>query len=119
MSTETYLPSAARTTTTNGADISVPIGAKSVQFEIEATALAATPSVVPTIQGKLLSGAYATLLAGAAIVAAGSVYLHVGPGLPVVANLSANAVLPDTIRLIMTAGDADSLTYSVRYKFSG
>lgn len=115
--TETYLPSAARTALVTGADIQVPLGATAVVFEIESTVDPAAASITPTIQGKALSGAYYTLLVGAAIAAVGVVRLMVGPRATAAANLAANAILPDVIRLNIAVADTDSFTYSVRYKF--
>ena len=107
------LASAARTATVNGAD-QTNLSARGVVVTIDATASAATPSVVFTIQGKdQLSGTYRTILASAAVTGVSTTVLKVYPGLTAAANAAANDVLPPVWRVIATAGDADSLTYSV------
>lgn len=85
-----------------------------VQVVISATASAATPSVVPTIDGyDPLSDTWYNILTGAAITGVSAVVLRVHPDLAAVANLTANDFLPRTWRVVMTHGDADSITYSV------
>jgi hypothetical protein len=81
---------------------------------IDVTAIASTPSVVCTIDGQSpTSGKYYTMLTAAAVTATGTTVLKVGPGMPVTANVSANDVLPDTIRITMTHGNGNSITYTV------
>lgn len=107
--------SAARTTDPTPAD-QTNANARGLHVIIDVTAITATPSVVFTIQGKdPASGKYYTLLASAAITAAGTTVLRVYPGLTVAANLTANDVLPRTWRVVAVHGDADSITYSVGY----
>lgn len=108
--------SAARTATPTA--VTVPVGRhKSVHLVIDVTAAASTPSVVCTVDAyDPVSGKYYNLLTSAALTESGAPYtrvLKIGPGLPVTANLSANDVLPSTLRVTMTHGDADSITYSV------
>jgi hypothetical protein len=107
----TLLASAARTATTNSGDVETRAG-RGVHVVIDATAAAATPSVVFTIQGKdATSGAYYTILAS--VTGVSTTVLRVFPGSTAAANLAANDCLPATWRVLATAGDADSLTYSV------
>lgn len=118
MSEKVLLASAARTATVNGDDQS-DANAEGVHVIINVTALAATPSVVPKIQGKGPLGNYYDLLVGTAItdVTVGTppatIVLKLGPGIAPVANAAAADYLPDTWRVVMTHGDADSITYSV------
>lgn len=87
---------------------------RGVRVHINATASAATPSVVFTIQGKdAINGEYYDLLASAAVTGAGDTYLLVYPGATTAANLVANLALPPTWRVKAVAADADSLTYEV------
>lgn len=74
-----------------------------------------TPSVVVTVQGKdETSGKYYTLLASAALTAAGTTVLTVYPGVAAVANSSANLPLPRVWRVIYTvAGTAPAVTATV------
>lgn len=85
-----------------------------VQVVIDVTAVAATPSVVPTIDGfDPLSETWYNLLTGAAITATGTTVLRIHPELTAAANLTAQDFLPERYRIVMTHGDADSITYSV------
>lgn len=107
------LASEARTATNNSDDLTNSLH-KGCHVIIDVTAISATPSVVPTIQGKdSVSGKYYTLLVGAAITATGTTVLKVYPGLVVAANLAANDIVPSKFRILMTHADADSITYSV------
>jgi hypothetical protein len=109
----TLLSSAARTATTNSGDL-LNEQHRGVHVVIDVTAAAATPSVVFTIQGKCpLSGQYYTILASAAVTGTGTTVLRVFPGATGAANTIANDQIPKHWRLLATAGDADSLTYSV------
>lgn len=106
--------SAARTATPDTEEWEIPAGARYMHVVIDATASAATPSVVFTVSGvDRVSGKVYTLLASAAITGAGTTVLRIGPGLTAAANLVANDALPPVIRFTATHGDADSLTYSV------
>lgn len=108
----TLLASTARTATVDGADQDNPEG-RGLHVVIDTTAIAATPSVVPHIQGKdPLSGKYYDLLVGAAITGVSTVVLKVYPGITVAANLSASDILPKTWRVRMVHADTDSITYS-------
>lgn len=107
------LASAARTATTDSGDVG-NVGGCGVIVVIDVTAVSATPSVVFKIQGKdKVSGKYYDLLESAAVTAVGTTVLMVHPALTVAANTKASALLPDIWRLLATAGDADSITYSV------
>jgi predicted polyphosphate/ATP-dependent NAD kinase len=107
------LASEARTATTNTGDITNEAH-RGVHVVIDATAAAATPSVVFTIQGKdELSGQYYTILASAAVTAISTAVMRVFPGATAAANTVANDCLPRTWRVLATAADADSITYSI------
>lgn len=113
---QTVYASAARTATPTA--VTVQVGRYNyLHLACDVTAVTATPSVVVTIDGlDPVSGKYYNLLTSAALTDSGSPYtrmLKIGPGLPVTTNVSANDVLPDTIRITMTHGDSDSITYSV------
>jgi hypothetical protein len=112
----TVYASAARTATPAAATVAVG-RYNFLRLVIDVTAIAATPSVVCTIDAySPLSGKYHNLLTSAALTESGVPYVRVltiGPGLPVTANVAANTVLPDQLRVTMTHGDADSITYSV------
>lgn len=109
--------SAARTATPDTVELEVG-GHRGMHLVIDATAAAATPSVVFTIQGvDRTSAKVYTILASAAITGTGTTVLRVGPGLTAAANTVANDVLPPIIRILATHADADSLTYSVGAAF--
>jgi len=107
------LGSTARIATNNSGDLTNS-GHAGCHVIIDVTAISATPSVVPTVQGKdSVSGKYYTLLVGAAITATGTTVLRVHPNLTPAANLTVNDILPSKFRILMTHADADSITYSV------
>ena len=108
----TLLASAARTATVATGDQGNN-DYRGVHVIINVTAIASSPSVVATIQGKdELSGAYYTILASAAIEATGTTVLRVFPGATNASNLVANDVLPSTWRVNFVHADTDSITYS-------
>lgn len=75
---------------------------------------AGTGSVTLTIQGKdPASGKYYTLLAGVAVVANGTAVYTVYPGITAAANVSASDVLPKVWRILVTANNANPVTYTV------
>ena len=83
-------------------------------FIFDVTAVSATPSVVPTIEGKdQLSGSFYTVATGAAITATGTTTLQIGKDLEIVASEAASDFLPKEYRVTMTHADGDSITYTV------
>ena len=109
----TVIASAAYTASQNSADLENPY-ARGAVIVIDATASAATPSVVFTVKGKsALGNDYYTILTSAAITGTGTTILRIYPGLTAAANVAVNDVLPRAWRIEAVAGDADSLTYSV------
>lgn len=103
----------ARTASADGADIENLYGLKFGHFVIVVTAIAASPSVVFTVQGKDPAGNYYSILVSPEITGIGTTVLRVGPGLSASANAVANDIVPPVFRVIATAADADSMTYSV------
>lgn len=107
------LASEARTATVASDTFANP-GWRGLILVIDATASAATPSVVFTIQGySPLGDDHFTILASAAITGTGTTVLRVYPGLTAAANTVANDVLPHLWRVNAVHADADSITYSV------
>lgn len=81
---------------------------------IDVTAIGVAPSVVPTIDGiDAATGKAFPILTGIALTAIGTRVLKVGPGITVAANLSVADIVPERIRITMTHGNADSITYAV------
>ncbi len=108
--------SAARTATPTA--VTVQTGRyKFVDIVVDVTAATSTPSVVCTIDGlDPVSGKYYNLLTSAAFTESGVPFtrvLRVGPGLVAASNLTIGYALPGVIRVTMTHGDSDSITYSV------
>lgn len=81
---------------------------------IDVTAIAATPSVVFSLQTAGGPEAMVELIASAAVVATGTTRIIVHPSVPTeVANLTDQGPLETKWRLVATHADADSITYSV------
>lgn len=87
---------------------------RGVDVIIDVTAVPTVDTVTFTVEGEdPASGKWYPLLASAALVAAGTVVLHIYPGATVTANLSANANLPRAWRVTATHSAATNFTYSV------
>lgn len=107
------LSSAARTATVNSSDFNNN-EYRGAQIVIDVTAVAATPSVVFSVEGyDDISGQYYSILDSAAITGTGTTVLTVYPGATASANVSTGNVIPATWRITATHADADSITYSV------
>jgi hypothetical protein len=108
------IPSAAYTAT-QSVELGLE-GAVGLKVVIVATAKTSSPSVVPTIEAyDPASATWVTVLTGAAITTAAptTVTLNVNPQMVAVTNITANAMVSPRMRVTMTAGNTDSLTYSV------
>jgi hypothetical protein len=109
----TVFESKARTATTSSRDIKNFDGTGAVVV-IDCTADPASASVTFTIEGKdPASAKYYTILTSAAITGTGTTVLRVHPDLTAAANTVAKDMLPAVWRVTATAGNGDSLTYSV------
>src|SRR6516164_7464803 len=103
----TFLASAAQTVTQTQADQSNSVS-RGVLVVLDMTVVG-TGSVTLEIDGKdPTSGKYYALLTGAAVVTNVTNVYSLFPGAPVTANVSANAMLPHTWRLKVTANNANS-----------
>ena len=110
---QVLMASAARTATST---VSFVSGSMGCLLFINATAAAATPSVVFTLQGvDPASDATYTILASAAITGVGQTILRVHPELTGASNTIAKDMLPHAMKLVATHADADSITYSVGF----
>lgn len=107
--------SGAKTATPTPMDFQNSAGNRGLVVVVDTTVVpGANPSNVVTIQGRdPISGKYYTILASAAITGVGTVILRVYPGLVAAANLTVNDVLPLEWRVIVTAGNGNSATYTV------
>lgn len=105
------LASAARTTTQTIAD-TPNLGHGGLHLIVDVTS-AGTGSITPKIQGKDANGVYYDLLVGSAITTNGTNVLKLYPGITAVPNGAAADVLPPVWRVVVTANNANSVTYSV------
>jgi hypothetical protein len=112
----TLLASAARTTTQTSADI-VNYNWSKLTVVLDMTVVG-TGSVTVSIDGKdTASGKYINLLTGAAITTNSTNRYRIGEALAAVANAVAQDYIPRIIRIVVTANNANSATYSVGYNF--
>lgn len=112
--TVTLLASAARTTTQTGAD-TTNYNARGIRVTLDMTTVG-TGSVTLSIEAKdETSGKYVALLTGAAVTTNSTNVYKVYPGLTAAANSVANDVLSRVFRIVVTANNANSATYSVGY----
>lgn len=87
---------------------------RGVDVVIDMTVVPGVNTVTFTVEGKdAASGKWYPLLVSAALVATGTVVLHIYPGATVTANLSANANLPRSWRVRAVHSAATNFTYSV------
>jgi len=105
--------SLARIATPAAAAFSPSAGQRGLHLVIDVTAVTSTPSVVPTIDAQdVLSGKWYNLLTGVAITATGTTVLKIYPGIGTIANGAASDVITANMRLVMTHGNANSITYT-------
>lgn len=119
-SNATILESAARTATPTIANLDLSNNdLTDVHITIDVTAVTSTPSVQPALQGQdPLSGKWYDLIASiTAITGVGTTTIQFGESTAIVANNSNQGFIPETIRLVMTHADADSITYSIGVNF--
>lgn len=111
----TLLASAARTTTQTSADI-ITYNTGAIVITLDVTTNA-SGSITLSIDGKDgASGKYQNLLTGLAVASATGTFVYViDPAIPDSANSKAQRRLPRTIRIVVTANNANSATYSVGY----
>lgn len=115
----TVYASAARTATPDTQELELPAGTQYVTLVLDATAASATPSIVMKLEGvDRVSGKTWTLIEDAAVTGVATSTLHAGPHLTAAANVTANVMIPPVVRVTVTHGDADSITYSVGAHFS-
>ena len=108
------MASAARTASAASTEFGPPPGTVGLTFRIDASASAATPSVVFTVQGwDAAANEWFDILTSAAVTGAGTTTLKVDPRITAAANTVAQHAPVPRMRVNAVAGDADSLTYSV------
>jgi len=105
--------SAARTATPTAVEVNTR-RFRSMVVVLDATAITSTPSVTIALDRKdNASGKYINILTSAAIATVSTNTIRIGLGLPVTANVSANEPLPNVVRVTITHGNANSITYTV------
>ena len=107
----------ARTARTATVSATMPCDSVQGLFYINVTAITASPSVVFTIDGVSPTdpGTAYNILTSAAITGTGLTVLRVSPHLTAAANVIAKDILPSALKVTATHGDADSITYEVRF----
>jgi hypothetical protein len=108
------LPSAARTADPNSMEFEDLAKAVGVIIVVDVTAIVTAPSITVKLQGvDLISGKTWDIITSAAITAVGTTVLRVRPGITTIANVAVADVLPPVMRVTVTHGNANSITYSV------
>lgn len=107
------LASGARTTTQTSAD-QINYNGTHLHIILDITS-AGTGSVTVSIEGKDANGIYRQLLVGVAETTTGTKVYKIGPGFGVLANAASADMVPRTFRVIITANNANSMTYSLAY----
>lgn len=112
MAEQVLYSSAARTATPTAVEINTR-RFKSMVIVLDATAIVSTPSITIAIDRKdNASGKYINILTSAAIATVSTNTIRFGVGLPVTANVSANEPMPNVVRITVTHGNGNSITYS-------
>lgn len=110
----TTLASSARTTTQISADL-VNYNGRFIHVIVNVTS-AGTGSITLTINGKdPASATYYPLLVGAAITTNSQNVYRIGVGLTAAANSVANDFVPRIFQFVVTANNANTMTYSLGY----
>ena len=110
---QTIYASAARTATPTAVEVNTR-RAKSLVVVLDATVHAVSAALTITIDRKdSTSGKYINILTSASITTVSTNTIRVALGAPVTANVSANEPLPNTVRIGVTHGNANAVTYTV------
>jgi hypothetical protein len=110
----TVLPSAARTADPNTMEFRDLGRVSGIVVVVDATAIVSTPSITVKIQGvDVATGKTWDILTSAAIATAVTTVLKVRPGITVAANVAVADIIPPIIRIVVSHGNANSITYSV------
>jgi hypothetical protein len=111
----TLLASASRTTTQTSADLVNYNGKSAIIVVVDVTS-AGTGSITFSLDGKDgASAKYYNILTGSAITTNSTNRYRIGPDLADAANSVAKDYLPRTFRIVITANNANAMTYSVGY----
>lgn len=87
---------------------------RSMVVVLDATVHAVSAALTVALDRKdNASGKYVNILTSASITAVSTNTIRIGLGLPVTANVSANEPLPNVVRITVTHGNANAVTYTV------
>lgn len=110
---QTLYSSAARTATPTAVEINTR-RFKTLVVVLDATVHAVSAALTITVARKdNASGKYIDILQSASITTVSTNTIRVGLGLPATANVSANEPLPNVVRVTITHGNANAVTYTV------
>lgn len=105
--------SAARTATPTAVEVNTR-RFRSMVVVLDATVHAVSAALTVTLARKdNTSGKYIDILTSASITTVSTNTIRIGLGLPATANVSANEPLPNVVRITVTHGNANSVTYTV------
>lgn len=108
------LASGARTTTQTSADQTNP-NHRGIKIVLDVTAGTGLSLVLTLDDKDLNSGKYSNILTSAAITGVSTSVFRVFPGATAISNLTVNDIIARLFRIVITAGNATSATYSVSY----
>lgn len=112
----TAFPSAARTATPTPFEFDVQPDVQYLSLVIAVSAVTSTPSTTFNVEAQDDLGTWYVMLVSAAIVGVGTTVLLLGPDVTTAANVAAQVVLPQRVRIRPVHGNANSQTYTVRYR---
>lgn len=116
-SSQTILPSAARTASVTTSDIS-NVRARGAHIIVDISVIASATQLTVTVQGKdETSGNYYNLLITTALNVVDTFLLKIHPEVTDVQNSAVNDSLPNVFRIVVTNSDSNSITYSVAVNF--
>lgn len=116
--TTDLLASASRAATTNSAD-QTNTQYRGIILEVPLVSASSSGTILVTLQARLPSGAYSTLLASTSHTtgsAGTSIVLTYSPYTAAVANVSAGGILPYGWRVLMTHATTGAIVYSAHYQ---
>jgi len=112
-SQDILLASTARTATNSTANRVKGLGVKSLHLILNVTVVPGGDTITPKLVGIDALGIPYDLLVGAAISTTGTTVLKLGQGVGLLANGSAQDLLPDLYKVTITHSGSGSFTYSL------
>ena len=109
--TANVFTSSVRSTTTTSSEI-VNYSYRGLHLVINVTSVPGTDTITPKIQGVANDISY-DILIGSPISTTGLTIIKIYPGISAIANVSANDILPNKWKVIMTHSAGTNFTYTV------